>query len=125
MVINFSNDNHYYNNMEIRENNMHYILAPLSKKIDARESNRIFKEIANEKREIALDLNYVEDCSIDFYDKLKTLAQKKKIGIYNIPSDIFVILNTMQLDKYVNLYVSKLDFEENTRRLINRNFALV
>ena len=111
--------------MEIRENNTHYILAPLSKKIDARESNRIFKEIEDEQREIALDLNYVEDCSIDFYDKLKTLAQKKKIGIYNIPSDIFVILNTMQLDKYVNLYVSKLDFEENARRLINRNFALV
>ncbi len=111
--------------MEIRDNEKVCIFAPLSPTLDKYESSRILKKISNESREIALDLRFVQDCTIDFIESLKEIASIKKIGIFNIPSDIFVLFNIMQIDKTVKLFVCEPDFEENSRQLINRQFSLV
>lgn len=111
--------------MEIRENEKFCIFAPLGGKLDLRESERLLKEISAETRQVGIDLKYVYDCTIDFIDILKHSAKSKQIAIFNIPSDIFALFNIMKLDKAVNLYVSENDFQEHTRRLINRNFQLV
>lgn len=111
--------------MEIRDNDKICIFAPLGGKLDYRESRRLLDEISSEKRQVGIDLKYVYDCTIDFIEALKTSARSKQIAIFNIPSDIFVLFNIMKLDKAVNLYVSESDFEDQTRRLINRNFQLV
>lgn len=111
--------------MEIREDEKFCIFAPLGGKLDSRESDRLLKEISSETRQVGIDLKYVYDCTIDFIDALKHTAKKQQISIFNIPSDIFVLFNIMHLDRAVNLYVSENDFENSTRRLINRNFMLV
>lgn len=111
--------------MEIRDNEKVCIFAPLSPKLDKYESSRILNKISKERREIALDLRFVQDCTIDFIEALKEIASSKKIGIFNIPSDIFVLFNIMQIDKTVKLFVCEPDFEENSRQLINRQFSLV
>lgn len=111
--------------MEIRDNEKVCIYAPLSPKLDKRESSRLLKEISAESRQVALDLRFVQDCTIDFIESLKEIASTKKIGIFNIPSDIFVLFNIMKIDKTVKLFVCEPDFEENTRQLINRQFSLV
>jgi hypothetical protein len=111
--------------MEIRSNRYTYIIAPLSEKLDRYEASRIEAEIKNESREVAIDLNYVKDCSIEFIETLKKLTNTKTIGIFNIPSDIFVLFNIMNVDKLVKLYVSELDFKSSQRQLINRQFKLV
>ena len=111
--------------MEIRDNDKICIFAPLGGRLDKRESERLLKEISLETRQVGIDLKYVYDCTIDFIDALKLSAQKRQIAIFNIPSDIFTLFNIMKLDKTVNLYVSEYDFENNSRRLVNREFKLV
>lgn len=111
--------------MEIRENKSIFIIAPLSKNLTQRNSKRIFDKASKESRQIAIDLNYVSNCSIEFIEDLKKFASQKTLGIFNIPSDLFVLFNIMELDKSAKLFVSELDFEENSRQLINRKFAIV
>lgn len=111
--------------MEIRDNDKICIFAPLGERLDKRESERLLKEISLETRQIGIDLKYVYDCTIDFIEALKLSAKQKQIAIFNIPSDIFTLFNIMNLDKAVNLYVSEYDFENNSRRLINRHFKLI
>ena len=78
-----------------------------------------------ESRSVALDLNYVEECSIDFINTIKEICSEKSIGIFNIPSDIFTLFNVMQIDKCASLFVSEIDFKADKRQLINRQFTLV
>jgi len=111
--------------MEIRENNTLKILAPLMSNLDSKVWNRIEKEISLESRQIALDLSRVQDCTIDFIEELKQFCTEKNLGLFNIPSDIFVLLNIMQIDKCAKLYVSENDFIEDKHLLINRKFLLV
>lgn len=110
--------------METRDNETVCIFAPLCPKLDKYESTRIFEKVLQEKREVALDLRFVQDCTIDFIEMIKEAAQIKNIGIFNIPSDIFALFNFMQIDKTVKLFVSETDFEENSRQLVNRQFRL-
>ena len=84
----------------------------------------IFHRIKTETRKVAIDLSCVQSCSIEFIDALNSI-QNKEIGIFNIPSDIFVLFNIMNVDKKINLFVSEIDFEENSRQLINRKFAVI
>ena len=125
MIIKISKNKYYYKIMEIRENKNIFIIAPLSKNLTQRNSKRIFDKASKESRQIAIDLNYVSNCSIEFIEDLKKFASQKTLGIFNIPSDLFVLFNIMELDKSAKLFVSELDFEENSRQLINRKFAIV
>ena len=111
--------------MEIRENDDLCIFAPLSTKMDSYESSRLFREIEKENRKSAIDMTYVTDCTIDFIEKINEFCGKKKISIFNISSDIFALFNVMKTDRYANLYVSELDFAEQTRQLVNRKFSVV
>ena len=124
-IIKFSNKKYYYINMEIRENDYTCIIAPLSSKLASRETQRIFKEFNNDKRRIALDLSFVTECSYDFVEKLKEFSKDRVVSIFNIPSDLFVLFNIMQIDKSAKLYVSELDFLSASRQIINRKFSVV
>ena len=110
--------------MEIRDNEKVCIITPLCSKLDSYKIQRIFSRIEKESRKVAIDMSKVQECSIDFFDKLKSISCKD-LGIFNISSDIFVLLNVMDIDKTAKLYVSEMDFEEDSRQLINRKFALV
>ena len=110
--------------MEIRDNDKVCIIAPICNVLDKRRVSKILEKIQNETREVALDLTYVRDCTEDFIECLKKMAGKN-IGIFNIPSDIFVLFNLMGIDKSVKLFVSEIDFMENSRQLINRKFSVV
>lgn len=111
--------------MEIRDNDKICIFAPLSSKLNKHESVRLLKNIMNETRTIAIDLSYVEECTIDFINIIKEICTHKRLGIFNIPSDIFALFNVMQIDKCADLFVSEIDFKEDKRQLINRRFSII
>ena len=111
--------------MEIRDNDKICIYAPLATKLCRYESLRLLKNVLKEQRLVGIDLNYVEECSIEFINALKEISSVKNIGIFNIPSDIFTLFNVMQIDKCVNLFVSEMDFKANQHQLINRKFVVV
>ena len=109
--------------MEIKLEKNCCIIKPLSPKLDERETVRLEEELRNDSHyRIALDLSYVQDCTIDFINKIK---EYKGISLFNIHSDIFAILTSMNLDKSLNLFVSELDFLNDKRQLLNRHFSLV
>ena len=109
--------------MEIKETEKYCIITPLSPVMDLRQSSRIGSEIEiRPYSNIGLDMSFVKDCTIEFIEKIKSF---KNLSLFNIPSDIFVMLNCMNLDKKLNLYVSEIDFEEKKHRLLNRNFCIV
>ncbi len=109
--------------MEILTSDNYCIITPFSKKLNAEETLRILKVIEQYNGlNIGLNLDYVKECSIDFIEKIRAI---KNIGLFNIPSDVFTIFNIMNVDKFVNLYVSEEDYKGSVHRLINRKFSLV
>jgi len=111
--------------MEKRENQNVCIFTPLCPKMDKRSWSKIAEKIEQDSRLLALDLSYVQDCTIEFIEGLKEISQKKNLGVFNIPSDIFVLFNVMNIDKSVKLFVNESDFEYNCRQIINRKFSLI
>ena len=109
--------------MEIRKSHKCCIITPLSPKLSKHESNRLRDEILNsDTLRIGIDMSFVQDCTIDF---IKTIAQFNNISFFNIQSDIFALFTNMNLDKTLSLFVSEIDFLDNKRRLLNRQFNLV
>lgn len=99
------------------------IITPISNSINNREALRLQEELTNnEGYDIALDLSYVEDCSIDFIELLKSAHN---ISLFNISSDIFALFYAMGIDRLANLFVSELDFKANKHRLLQRNFKII
>ena len=111
--------------MEIIQKDTISIITPFSPRLGKYEAKRLANVINQEARQIAINLNFVSDCTIEFIEELKNIAKIKNIGIFNIPSDIFTIFNIMKIDKTINLYTSELDFTEQKRQLINRSFSIL
>ena len=72
-----------------------------------------------------LQTGYLYHIKDEFFNQIKEFALTRKLSLFNISSDIFVIINFFNLDKIFNLYVSELDFEEEKHQLLNRKFSLV
>lgn len=110
--------------MEIRENDTLCVITPIQSELSDYKVSRIINKIDKETRKVSIDLSNVESCSIFFIESLMKL-KNKNISIFNINSDIFVLFNIMNIDKSIKLFVSELDFVEDTRQLINRRFSIV
>lgn len=109
--------------MEIRLSDKYCIIIPLSAKLNEHATERINSELAAfDGVKIGIDMEYVKDCTIDFVEKI---SKHPNISLFNIPSDIFSLLTFMNMDKYLNLYVSEEDFITNSHRILNRKFSLV
>lgn len=109
--------------MEIDVKDNCFIVTPLSPKLSDRETQRLCEELeGNYTERAALDMSYVQDCTIEFIDGIKKF---KNISMFNINSDIFAILTSMNLDKVINLFVSEQDFINDKHQLLNRKFSIV
>ena len=109
--------------MEITEKDNCRIITPLSPKITDWETERLKEELAiYTERRIAIDMSFVQDCTIDFIDEIKS---HEGISLFNISADIFAILTSMNLDKKLKLFVSELDFLNDKHQLLNRKFSIV
>ena len=109
--------------MEIVLKNNCRIITPLSSKLTDREAQRLSEELINcyEDR-TALDMSFVQDCTNEFIDEI---SMHKGISLFNINSDVFAVLTSMNLDKTLKLFVSEMDFFADKHQLINRKFGIV
>ena len=101
------------------------ILTPVCADLNITESNKIFKFIKNENKRVGVDLSNICSFSYFFIENLIKTAKIKSISLFNIPDDLFVLFNTMNTGKTVDLFVNDIDFRENSRKLINRQFSVV
>ncbi|MBR1776933.1 hypothetical protein IJ750_07670 [bacterium] len=109
--------------MEISISDKYCIITPLSPKIQNSDIKRL-SDIINQCKNfnIGLDMSTVKDCTIDFFENIRKF---NNISLFNIPSDIFVILTIMKLDKTINLYVTKEDFIKSYHRVLTRNLKSI
>lgn len=109
--------------MEILIDDNYCIITPFSPKLLREDVERLKYEINNNtNKKIGIDLSYVNESVIDFFELLK---QMTNICLFNVQSDIFVLLTAMNYDKLTKIYISENDFKSSTRQLIKRNFQLV
>lgn len=109
--------------MEIKIKDNCCIITPLSPKLSEHETERLNTELEGMSGcRVALDLSLVNDCTFDFIEGIK---KYKDISLFNIHSDIFAILTSMNLDKTFKLFVSEMDFLNDRHQLINRKFSIV
>ena len=109
--------------MEIKTSKNLCIITPLSPKMDNRQTDRLCEEIlAHSNDRIGLDLDFVQDCTIEFLNKV---FRFKNINVFNINPEVFALFNLMDIDKKSNLFVSEEDFLNNSHRLLNRRFSIV
>ena len=109
--------------MEIKIVEKHCIITPLSPCLNEWELSRLIPELKKHSQfKIGLDLSFVQDCTFNF---IEFLLNFKELNLFNIPSNIFVILNCMKLNNLLNLFVSEQDFLTSSHRLVMRDFYLV
>jgi hypothetical protein len=109
--------------MEIIINDTHCIITPLSKKLTRNDVERLKQEIYSiDNKKIGLNLLCVNECTIEFFDLIKNI---KNLGLFNINSDLFAILLSMNFDKVTKLYVCENDFIDEARQLLARKFQIV
>ena len=109
--------------MEIMMKDNCCIITPLSPKLSERETFRLKEEVINNSElRTGLNMAYVNDCTIDFIECIKNY---KNISLFNIHSDVFAILTSMNLDKTLKLFVSEMDFLNDKHQLLNRKFSVV
>lgn len=108
--------------MEIQTSQNLCIITPLSPRLDSRETKRLENEVRlHPDKNIGFNMNYVEDCTIEFLQ----FAQNLNAGFFNIQSDIFTLFIIMDIDKVAKLYTTEEDFTTNRRLLLNRKFSIV
>lgn len=101
-------------------------IKPIYNNLNKTTTKKLFLKIKKYSSfRIGLDLSDVSDCTEDFIKYLLTYSQKQNIGIFNISSDIFALLISLNMDKFVKIFVNQDDFINNNNQLVNRNFRIV
>ena len=111
--------------MEIQSNEKYTIFTPYYPVLDKKSGKDLLNKIASSEKITGIDMNCIHDCSFDFIEGLISVCNEKKVSLFNINSDIFTLFNFMNIDKIAKIYVSELDFIEDTRRLLNRKFTVI
>lgn len=109
--------------MEIINNEEFCIITPLSPKILKEDVTRLRLEIGSfVDKKIGLNLLFVKECTIEFFELLMNFTN---IELFNLQSDIFALMLSMNLDKLTKIYISEDDFKLSQHQLISRKFKLV
>lgn len=109
------------------ENNSNCILCPISDEVSLElvlRMEEILKGLPINKS-LALNLKNIGVICVEFLDFLKEFSPQKQISLFNLQSEVFVVLNLTKYDKFANIYLSDIDFNERKREMLNRRFSLL
>lgn len=93
-------------------------------KSDLIELKRLFRDKAS-KRRIGIDLNRVLNIKHEFLDFLKESSLKKKLSLFNVNNEVYLLLFVSRYDKYVNIYLNEDDFYQDKRCIVYRRLKLL
>lgn len=79
----------------------------------------------SESKAIVLNLDEVAFVCSDFLEFLKKISSSRKISLTCLHSEILVLLNLTEYDKFVSIFLTDFDFLQQKRELLNRKFAVV
>lgn len=103
------------------KNTIVYFDRQLVSKKEASSLKSFLLENCKSKR-VAIDLGNIKIAHNCFFEVLKEFAEHKKLSLFNIPPDVNLLLYLMNYNPYIKLYVNEMDFIDQKRELIYRNF---
>lgn len=75
-------------------------------------------------RRVAIDFGQVVTLGQEFLDFVKNNIRKGQLALYNVNSDLYVLMFIMNMDKYLNYYMSENDFLNDKQCIVNRKLRL-
>ena len=73
---------------------------------------------------LAVDMQFVKNVGENFLEFIKKQAEKQKLALLNLNSELISVLGLRNYDKYVTIYADENSFYENKRNLVNRRFTI-
>lgn len=74
---------------------------------------------------IAINLKNVDYITDDFIKLLKRYANEKKLSLFGLNNDIYLMLFITQSDKYADIYLNEQDFMQNKNIIVHRRLKLL
>ena len=84
-----------------------------------------FLDCLPNNKNIALNLQNVDNVCVEFLDFLKETSEQKKLSLINLQSELFVLLNLTRYDEFAHIFLNDIDFIEHKRALLNRRFSVI
>ena len=81
--------------------------------------------ISAKTNRVGLNLNELKHLSNSFLNFLKELAKSKQVAIFNVSSSNIALLNITKYNRFVSIFMNKIDFLENKNPLVIRKFSIV
>ncbi len=115
------------NNSKIDKNTYNCVLKFNTQDISSKLVDKLKKTLKKfpNNKPVALNLQNVEYICCEFLDFLKELSQKREISLFNLQAEISALFNITKYDKYAHIYLNDIDFYEQKRMLLNRNFSII
>ncbi|HNW25206.1 MAG TPA: hypothetical protein PLG15_01140 [Candidatus Gastranaerophilaceae bacterium] len=85
---------------------------------------KTFKKLPKNKS-VAINLQNVEYVCSEFLEFLKEFSKKREISLFNIQAEISALFYLTKYDKFAHIYLNDIDFYEQKRMLLNRNFSIL
>ena len=80
--------------------------------------------LLNRELTYALDMKFVKSVKENFLNFVKDNAEKQRLSLLNLNSEIMTVLGLRNYDKFVKIYADENSFYENKRTLVNRKFKI-
>lgn len=74
---------------------------------------------------LALNLQNVEYICCEFLEFLKDSSKKREISLFNLQAEISALFYLTKYDRFAHIYLNDIDFYEQKRMLLNRNFYII
>jgi hypothetical protein len=77
------------------------------------------------KIRIGIDLGNVKTVKAGFLEFLHRASLKKKVSIFNVNSDIYLMLFVMHYEQYTEIYLDERDFRMEKRNIVYRRLKIL
>ena len=93
-------------------------------KQDLIELKKLFNQKALKKR-IGINLKNILEIDNEFLEFLEESGKKRKLSVYNVNNDVYLMLFVLRYEQYVDIYLNEEDFFSDKNCIVYRRLKLL
>lgn len=93
-------------------------------KQDLIELKKLFNQKAFKKR-IGINLKNILEIDNEFLEFLEESGKKRKLSVYNVNNDVYLMLFVLRYEQYVDIYLNEEDFFSDKNCIVYRRLKLL